>query len=476
MKRTHLAGALLALALFTARPVAAGGLYFSDRGVRPMGRAGAFVAGADDLGAVWYNPAGLVDAGSSILVDGTWLDVRTTYDQVYAVTTADGVQTVIDRPTAAYSTHTEGSTPFLPLPTMAFSKTLGSTGRWVIAGGMYFPYIALYSFPATTDGKPSPGRYALGSFTSGSIPAQPSVWGAYRITPQLSVGLGVQVLIGSLQTTVQASLCPQDRISCAPEEPDYDVTARARVGTFAAPTGNLGVLYVPFPFLRLGASAQLPTFIDSPVTFKARLPDNALFDSAMLAGNTGHLHMTLPAIVRFGVEGRYRNLRAEATWVHEFWSMHHSVDFIADDIRVTGLKGGPSTIAIPNISVPRNFQDTDSVRLGAEGTFHLFGLEFMLRGGVNFETSAVPRAYLSLLALDFAKVMVTLGGSLYATRHLRLDVMYAHTFAQSVTVSPYEAQVTHINPFPGNATPEPTNGGTYSATANLVGVGANYRF
>src|ERR1700691_3535901 len=36
----------------------ASGLYFSDRGVRPLGRGGAFVAGADDLGAIWYNPAG----------------------------------------------------------------------------------------------------------------------------------------------------------------------------------------------------------------------------------------------------------------------------------------------------------------------------------------------------------------------------------------------------------------------------------
>ena len=37
----------------------AGGFYFSDRGVRPMGRAGAFVAGADDLNATYYNPAGI---------------------------------------------------------------------------------------------------------------------------------------------------------------------------------------------------------------------------------------------------------------------------------------------------------------------------------------------------------------------------------------------------------------------------------
>ena len=54
------------------------GLYFTDRGVRPMGRAGAFVAGADDLGAIWYNPAGIADAGTSILFDASWLQFSST--------------------------------------------------------------------------------------------------------------------------------------------------------------------------------------------------------------------------------------------------------------------------------------------------------------------------------------------------------------------------------------------------------------
>jgi long-chain fatty acid transport protein len=476
MRRRALFVAAVLATLATARLAAAGGVYFSDRGVRPMGRAGAFVAGADDLSATWYNPAGLTEAGTSLLLDAAWLDVHTSYDQAYAVTSADGVKTVIDQPTSGYSPHTTGSTDFFPSPTFAFSKTLGNEKRFTIAAGMYIPYIALLTYPETTDGKPSPGRYALGSFLSGTIGAQPSVWGAYRVTPQLSIGVGFQLLIASVQTTVRVSLCPQDRLSCAPEQPEYDVTARAQVGTFAAPSGNLGIMYAPLPWLRLGASTQLPMLIDSPVTFKARLPDNALFDSAQLDGSSAHIRIMLPAILRLGVEGRYRTLRVEATWVREFWSMHKSVELIADDIRISGLKGGPSTVTIPNVSVPRNFIDSDSIRLGGEGTFHVWKWDVMLRAGVSFETSAVPRANVSLLSLDFDKVVVSIGGSIYATPKLRLDAVFAHTFAMTTTVDPYEAQVGHINPFPGNAPPEPTNGGTYAASANLLGVGLNYRF
>ncbi len=57
----------LALAAFVAcalpRAAHAGGFYMTDRGVRPVGRGGAFIAGADDQHAVWYNPAGLIHAG-----------------------------------------------------------------------------------------------------------------------------------------------------------------------------------------------------------------------------------------------------------------------------------------------------------------------------------------------------------------------------------------------------------------------------
>ena len=70
-QRIWLAAGAILLSVSTAH---AGGLYLSDRGVRPLGRGGAFVAGADDLGAIWYNPAGLADAGTSILVDFSWIN------------------------------------------------------------------------------------------------------------------------------------------------------------------------------------------------------------------------------------------------------------------------------------------------------------------------------------------------------------------------------------------------------------------
>src|SRR5271165_7296958 len=113
----------------------ASGLYFTDRGVRPMGRGGAFVAGADDLGAIWYNPAGLADAGNAILFDASWLQFSLDYTRVLRVVNADNVVTYPRDPTV------HGNTPVIPLPTVAASYVLDSQGKFTVAGGLLAPYV-----------------------------------------------------------------------------------------------------------------------------------------------------------------------------------------------------------------------------------------------------------------------------------------------------------------------------------------------
>ena len=46
----------------------------------------------------------------------------------------------------------------------------------------------------------------------------------------------------------------------------------------------------------------------------------------------------------------------------------------------------------------------------------------------------------------------------------------------STYVNPNDAQIQRINPIAGNPTYAPVNGGWYHASANLLGVGFNYKF
>jgi long-subunit fatty acid transport protein len=133
-------------------------------------------------------------------------------------------------------------------------------------------------------------------------------------------------------------------------------------------------------------------------------------------------------------------------------------------------------VYVPSISMPRGFQDSQSVRLGGELTYALGGYRLSARLGVSYETSAVPAPYLNLSALDFDKWTASFGGSLYVGAHWRFDGVWAHTFANSVYVDPSIAQIPRINPIKGNAPFEPVNGGTYRANADLFGVGLDYLF
>ena len=462
--------AALLTALLGESHANAAGLYFSDRGVRPMGRAGAFVAGADDLGAIFYNPAGLADCGNSFLADFSWLRFSSEYTRQLRIIDADGTVRTVTSPTV------NGKAPVLPIPTIAASLVLDKAHKWTIAGGMLAPYVALTNYPTLVDGQPSPSRYALGSF-NGSLLAVTGGWIAWKPDEKLRIGAGVQALVGVFQSTVTFSASPQDRLVGAPEQPEFDASSQIKVGPIIAPSVNAGVIWAPHKMLRFGVSGQSPTVVSAPAQLQVKLPTDTVFDTAHVSGTNAHVRFVLPAIFRIGVEVRpIHQLRVEATYVREFWGVHHSIDAIPEGITIDGVTGLPPTFKVPNISFPRNFEDSNSFRLGGEYTFKADEYPIDVRAGVSYETSAVPRDYVSLLSLDMDKITLALGGGLHVGKHWRFDAVYAHLFAASVHVPADQAKIPRIDPLKGNAPLEAVNGGDYSAAADLIGVGLNYAF
>jgi long-chain fatty acid transport protein len=459
----------VATALVSSRALA-GGLYFSDRGVRPMGRAGAFVAGADDLGAVWYNPAGLADAGTGALADFSFLRFSADYTRELRVVDADDTVRYVRSPTVS------GSSPPIPFPTFAASYNFGPNKEFTLAGAAYAPYAAIATYPETVDGKPSPSRYALGSF-DGSALIFTGAYLAYKPTEKLRIGIGLTALVGFFQSTVTFSVSPPDRLIGAPEQPEYDANSRFRVGPIFAPSGSVGAIWIPLKNVRLGGSFQLPHVISSHTRFDVRLPSSAVFDGGRVSGSDAHTHFKLPSILRAGIEVRpIDELRVEAAYVREFWSIHDSLDLQPQGVAIEGIAGLPQRVLIPPIKFVRGFQDSSSYRIGGEYGFKLWGYDMTLRGGVSYETSAIPKEYLSLFTIDMDKITTAIGAGVHIGEHWRLDATYAHLFASSVDVPPDSAKIPRINPLPGNAPLEAVNGGRYAANADLFGFGAEYRF
>lgn len=478
--RAVVAASIAAATVLASTSADAAGLWFSDRGVRPMGRAGAYVAGVDDLHGIWFNPAGIADAGDAVLVDFAWLRARNSYVRSLRVVDADDTVRNVQSP------EVRGSSGFLPLPTMAISKTLGVEKRWTVAAGFIAPYVLLASYAdRTDDGQASPARYTLAGF-DGSALGIPGGWVAWKPHDTLRLGLGAFALVGYFQTKVTFSVSPQDRLLGAPEQPEWDAQSQMRVGPMMAPTANGGAIWEPDPHVRFGLSGQLPMVISSDATIKVRLPSSAVLDGASVRGDKAHVRFVLPGILRAGIEFRplaktrdanaSSDVRIELSWVHEFWSQHKSIDAQPQDIYLEGITGAPKSVAMPTISIPRNFVDSDSFRIGAEWFFVGGGYRMALRTGLSYESSAVPKGYMSLSSLDFPKTTLTFGGGLFIGKKLRLDAVIAHMFVTDVDVPAEDARIPRINPLKGNAPLEAVNGGKYSATADLIGVGLNYLY
>jgi len=463
--------------LLSASTAGAAGLFTADRGVRPLGRGGAFVAGADDIGAIWYNPAGLADTGTTLYIDFAWLNFSSEYTRQTQVTDANGTVRTFKYP------QVNGTTPFLPIPTIGGSYAFGKNKEFTIALGVLAPYTAIASYPLTVAGQPSPSRYSLVSL-DGSALVVSGAYFAYKPIEQIRIGFGLQALVGTFKSRVVFSASPPDRVISSPEDPQYDSLSQLNVGPIVAPSGNFGIIAVPDKHVHIGASAQLPFLINAPATINVRLPTAAVFDKASQDGDKARVRFELPPVLRFGVEYRTEidddsDIRVEAAYVREFWSVHDSIDVRPENVKLFNITGFPSPFGVAPISLPRHFQDSNSFRLGGEySTKKIFTSNRIdIRAGASYETSAIPQEWVSPLTYDANKIILGGGASLHAGEHWRLDAVGALVLLGSTTVSPAEAQVPRVNPVQGNPTKtEAINGGDYSARAIILGVGAQYKF
>ena len=137
--------ALLSCAVTSLLPqrALASGFYLSERGVRTLGRGGAFVAGAEGAESLWINPAGLKGAGTSFRAEGNLAFLRGSFTR-----TDDGGQTYapVDLTTAK-----------LPIPLFGITNNFGLED-WDFGLAIYVPQFAIYSWPDHVGSQPAPQR------------------------------------------------------------------------------------------------------------------------------------------------------------------------------------------------------------------------------------------------------------------------------------------------------------------------------
>ena len=473
-RRRLVAVAVVTASFLGAAQAEAAGLYFSERGVRPLGRGGAFTAGADDLGAIWYNPAGVYDAGSQFLFDASWLNFTTEYTRRSLIQQRDPNTGQVVSEFEQTFPQVEGSSPIIPIPTLAGSFQVADD--WVIAIGVEAPYSAITSFPEEVDGQPAASRYSLITM-EGSALAVIGAWVAYRPHEDWRIGMGLQILAGRFVTTTMFGACVPEKFFCAPEQPEWDTLTQLSVGPIVAPSGNIGVKWLPHEQWKVGIAFQAPTVIRAPAEIRVRLPGTPAFETAYIDGTEADVAFELPWSLRWGVQFEpIEDLALEIDGSWEGWSIHDEIGVYPNKVTIHDLPGFPNPYQVPEVTIPRNFQDSLSVRVGGEYEIDLTELALILRGGFSFESSAIPPEYMSVLTIDMPKLTTGLGLGLEVDAW-RFDMVFAHVFGLDVSVDPREAKSPQLMPVEANVqNPHVVNGGDYSARANVLGIGLRYAF
>ncbi|MDP3277298.1 MAG: outer membrane protein transport protein [Deltaproteobacteria bacterium] len=445
----------------------ASGFFVTERGVRPLARGGAFVAGADDAHSMWFNPAGLVHAGRSFLIDAAYVghNVRYTRESLPAMNMP-----------VSYPTVTNGQAP-LAIPTLALTHNFGlqraNFGLMIAAPNAVIP-----SYPEGSQDNPAPQRYSLYTL-NGSILATVGVYGAYKPSEQFSFGGGILMLAGTFNARVALTGCPST-ITCQPEDPAWDAVAQIEAGPILSPTAAMGVQFAPAPWLRLGLSGQLPMWVDAPAKLRVRLPSHPFYDGAMTQGDSASVSFVMAPILRAGVEVRPTPVdRIEVAFVWEAWSVHDAITLTPQGmgISLTNVRG-VGTYQIGPQTIVRGWQHAFSARIGYERHQSLpGGWKLFPRAGFSFDSSASPNEYTSVMTLDADKFVGTAGVG-FGRGAWRIDANFAYAYSPPVVVAAGDARIPVVAPFrqSRDANRNYINGGRYEMSNFVAGAGFEYRF
>ena len=400
--------------LVLAAKAGAAAYYFLDSGVRAQGRGGAFVAGADDLSAQYYNPAALVRIRNTTANVSVW-----TVNQFVTFDRADEL---------GWNTFeaVENEAPTFPEPAGGVAIPLDAVAPWlhdtVLAVGLYEPTSPLLAYPE--DG---PQRYSLISASVVQAYVGPTL--ARRITPWLAAGAGFQYTFLRVDQSLAAFLCNSGEESCGGDDPRDDVRIDLSVSDMARFSWNAGALVEPTPWLAIGASVQpgihfeptgsmTTTFNEGNRIVVPELTDLVFTDDDV------RLLVDLPWIVRAGVQlSTSPRWHAEVAGTYARWSDAPALTITDIDITLTtredGAVHGETLLVTDDVVFQTGFQDAWSVRVGGD----FAPIEFLtVRMGGHYETSAVPDSLVGVSVVDGPKAGGGLGASVRFAKRFTADV------------------------------------------------------
>ena len=455
----------------------AGGLLLPGAGAVSTSRAGAAVASADDGEAVVLNPAGIAKAeGTTITLSTAMLDYameftrRGTYDAVMGESypyAGQSYNTVKNDPSPPL-----GIGSLQPVPVVAVLSDLGHrVGGLHLGFGLYapnaYPFRDMcvqltgncqhFVFTADPNLPPASTRYDI--IKQEAAVFLPSLVAAYRILPQLDVGLRLSAGFANVKNTTALWGTANANYS---ENIKADGTISVDATDNFVPGWGLGLTFRPTPNLEVAANYTSQLDVHSKGTATSQLGPSAGIpgvpttigpkDDSTAQCERGGTAEALKACVDFAVPrtaqlaGRYKfldsagklkgDVELDLDWQN--WGASCSdADFTSgncvspDNFRVVidaaVFVAGVRALDLKNATIRHGFQDTIGIRAG--GSYHLpVGAprddgnrnELILRGGLGYDTAAAKTGWLRADVDGAARTTITVGAA-YRMRRLEIS-------------------------------------------------------
>jgi len=444
VNQTFLRFSLVALVVCASGVASAQGLYAGSKGARVAGRAGAFVAKADDLSAIEYNPAGLARLeGWTVQISNRFSYNEVIFDRAPA-TDASGAPIRFDR-----ASNTRPLQALDPLLAVGYDLGLRDFG---FALSIYSPPgTARVGFDETQgemSARPSGPAYMMVGREAELL--KYSLSAAYKFKDLFGVGLSAQLMhVPKLDYSLLVQPITSRGGVGNPVSSGLDVRSEVSASAFPIFQLILGGWFKPAPWLEVGLSGQvIPTTIRANGTIEltrlAGEQEVALTRDGALA-NDVQMVIPLPLMLRGGV--RYVHEKngeplfdVELDVSYQNWSR---VQNFALDSR--GLVGTLTGFAVPinTVIIEKAWRDSFTLALG--GDYHLLPEKFTVRAGLGYDSAVADAGYTTP---DFATGHHLTGGlgASFFFGILELAVAYNYRHQIPVRVAETDGRITQINP------------------------------
>jgi long-chain fatty acid transport protein len=483
--RKPLSTILVALALvgLAVSAVLGAGFQIPEQGSASMALGMGYIGRADDLSAMYHNPAGLTQLqGHNFYLTVAGISPSATYTRMPAIATGDSATSNgtrfpyygVNAASPVNYDKAKTKSDLIPVPAMAYGTRLGgSLEKFAVGFGVNAPYGLSSKY--AEDG---PQRYMSTHISLTTIYAGPYV--AWQATPKVSVGAGVQYVYGKAELGLHANyggallLMARGNATLAAALPTIvaavhgasvadlnentalDGVVEVTDGSDQGVSANVGVLCKVSDRLQVGATYRKGVALkvegDVALTVPA-LVTQATGGLMQSLKTTGGTTVNLPDVVGVGVSYQPTDkvsLLGDFNWNR--WSSYKNLDFdfAAND-------ASPQVAAyFPDSKNPRDWENAFAVRLGGE---YQLNETQALRLGYLFDQEPIPDESVGPELPTNDRNGITLGYGVKLGK-ATVDLAYCHLFIKDRTVT----RSIRSNPPVGD----------YTGSANIGGITLSY--